>query len=88
MRRRELITLLGGTAVWPLVARAQQGRPPVVGVLRPIPKDVDQFAEAVVPLGRLADAEEIAEAALFLASDTSSFVTGAELFADGGYTRA
>ncbi|MFD6274046.1 SDR family NAD(P)-dependent oxidoreductase [Streptomyces sp. NPDC060209] len=50
--------------------------------------DVDRFAEAVVPLGRLADAEEIAEAALFLASDASSFVTGAELFADGGYTRA
>lgn len=50
--------------------------------------DADRFADAVVPLGRLADAEEIAEAALFLASDASSFVTGAELFADGGYARA
>jgi NAD(P)-dependent dehydrogenase (short-subunit alcohol dehydrogenase family) len=57
-------------------------------LLRAAGPDVDRFAEAVVPLGRLADAEEIAEAALFLASDASSFVTGAELFADGGYTRA
>ncbi|MEU9916251.1 SDR family oxidoreductase [Streptomyces sp. NPDC051001] len=58
------------------------------GLLGAAGPDVDRFAEAVVPLGRLADAEEIAEAALFLASDASSFVTGAELFADGGYTRA
>ncbi|MEV6782407.1 SDR family oxidoreductase [Streptomyces sp. NPDC051098] len=61
-------------------------RPP--GLLGAAGPDVDQFAEAVVPLGRLAYTEEIAEAALFLASDASSFVTGAELFADGGYTRA
>ncbi|EPE99811.1 SDR family oxidoreductase [Rhizobium grahamii] len=37
-----------------------------------------------VPMGRVGRAEEIAAAALFLASDESSFVTGAELFADGG----
>jgi NAD(P)-dependent dehydrogenase (short-subunit alcohol dehydrogenase family) len=37
-----------------------------------------------VPLGRLGEADEIAEVALFLASDGASFVNGVELFVDGG----
>jgi NAD(P)-dependent dehydrogenase (short-subunit alcohol dehydrogenase family) len=39
---------------------------------------------AAVPLGRLADPDEIASAALFLASDEASYVTGIEFFIDGG----
>ena len=38
------------------------------------------------PLGRFAEPEEVAHAALFLASDESSFVTGAPMLVDGGYT--
>jgi NAD(P)-dependent dehydrogenase (short-subunit alcohol dehydrogenase family) len=37
-----------------------------------------------VPLGRVGDPVEVANAALFLASDASSFVNGIELFVDGG----
>jgi NAD(P)-dependent dehydrogenase (short-subunit alcohol dehydrogenase family) len=39
---------------------------------------------SAIPLGRLGGAEELARAALFLASDASSFVTGIDLRADGG----
>lgn len=39
-----------------------------------------------VPLGRLAQPEDIANCALFLASDESSYITGAEIVVDGGLT--
>ena len=39
---------------------------------------------AIVPMGRLGHADVIAKAAVFLASDDSSFITGIELFVDGG----
>jgi NAD(P)-dependent dehydrogenase (short-subunit alcohol dehydrogenase family) len=45
-------------------------------------------ALAAVPLGRAGTAEEAAYAALFLASDEASYITGTEIIVDGGYTAA
>ncbi|MGN7715109.1 SDR family NAD(P)-dependent oxidoreductase [Agrobacterium radiobacter] len=54
-----------------------------------IPDDASRRATAAaIPLGRLGRPEDIANMALFLASDEASFVTGAELVVDGGATVA
>jgi NAD(P)-dependent dehydrogenase (short-subunit alcohol dehydrogenase family) len=48
------------------------------------PADAIARLMSTIPMGRMGEPDEIAKAAVFLASDDSSFVTGIELFADGG----
>lgn len=53
-------------------------------ILEPLPKEAIAQIIASVPMARMGQPDEIAKAALFLASDDASFITGIELFADGG----
>jgi NAD(P)-dependent dehydrogenase (short-subunit alcohol dehydrogenase family) len=82
---------------WALSSRAHGFRVNVVspggtrtsGLLELLGPEMFKQAEAGggVPLGRLAEPEEIAAVTTFLASDASSYVNGAEFFADGGYAQ-
>ncbi len=54
---------------------------PALGTL---PKEAIAQLAAGIPMGRVGSADEVAKAAVFLASDDSSFISGIELFIDGG----
>lgn len=68
-----------------------------VNVVAPGPIDTEMMAAAsenvrqgltqAIPLGRMGQPEEVANAALFLASDESSYIAGAEICVDGGLTQ-
>jgi NAD(P)-dependent dehydrogenase (short-subunit alcohol dehydrogenase family) len=48
------------------------------------PQDTIKGMTSTIPMGRMGEPGEVAKAALFLASEDSSFITGTELFVDGG----
>jgi NAD(P)-dependent dehydrogenase (short-subunit alcohol dehydrogenase family) len=67
-----------GTTLTPLIERLFQ--------LEEDPEEAKKLIAARHPLGRFAQPDEIARVVLFLASDEASFITGAALPVDGGYT--
>lgn len=63
--------------------------PGLAGFFRTSPEEVEERKQAFfkqIPLGRASEPEEIANVALFLASDLSSYVTGVTIPVDGGLT--
>jgi NAD(P)-dependent dehydrogenase (short-subunit alcohol dehydrogenase family) len=78
-RRIRVNTLSPGATDTPIIDGQFQTRQEADGARK-------MFAD-LIPLGRLGRAEELAAAAFFLASDESSYVTGADLVVDGGWTQ-
>jgi NAD(P)-dependent dehydrogenase (short-subunit alcohol dehydrogenase family) len=58
----------------------------LAGVANDQPREFVEAFSGRIPVGRMADVREVVGPVVFLASDASSFVTGANLVADGGWT--
>ena len=86
------LVLLGGcVALWPFSPRPQISDDDYARIeMGMTEQQVEEYASSVlnkIPLGRTGSLDEIASAVTFLASDESSYITGIELFVDGGMTQ-
>jgi 3alpha(or 20beta)-hydroxysteroid dehydrogenase len=69
----------------PFGVRVNSIHPGIIDTPMMADQPIDEMASRI-PLGRSADASEVAKLALWLASDDSAYATGAEFVLDGGYT--
>jgi NAD(P)-dependent dehydrogenase (short-subunit alcohol dehydrogenase family) len=60
--------------------------PTISGITKHMPAEYIEGVKNASPMGRMAEASEVANLALFLASDEASFITGSSVLIDGGYT--
>jgi len=58
--------------------------PTETGLFSQVPKEAKEHLMSLIPMGTMGQPDEIAAVAVFLASDDSRFVSGVELFVDGG----
>jgi NAD(P)-dependent dehydrogenase (short-subunit alcohol dehydrogenase family) len=70
--------------VWEFTVRQMKNRPASAGPLTE--QEIREFRKTSCPMGRPGEPEEIAWAAVFLASDEASYITGIALPVDGGYS--
>lgn len=71
--------------ICPMLTETEMARA-IIEAQKGEPETIKKVYERRIPLGRLGRPEDVAYGALYLASDESSYVTGASLFIDGGYT--
>ena len=74
----------GRTFARELARQHNHSRPPGLAKAGMQPGQMASIAQQIVPLARVGQAEEVASVALFLASEDTSYITGGELFVDGG----
>jgi gluconate 5-dehydrogenase len=83
-------TLANEWAADSITVNAISPGPIMTDMIKPVADDPVRYREfcAKIPLGRFGEPHEIATACLFLASRASSYVTGADILVDGGWTAA
>ena len=86
MLSQQLATEWGPRGVTSNVVSPGMIRTPLVDSIYAQPGVIEKRS-AVVPMRRIGEPDDIANSVLFLASDRASYVNGAEIIVDGGYTR-